>query len=106
MKTLEEFMIKEVQNLREENEQLKDELTIASKMNDDLAVRRNYWKNKYEDLVKRIKEDLKPEMRTSAGGRKYIISNNNYIWDGPGEEDQKSYQYYKELFNLKEETNE
>lgn len=100
-KTLEEFAIKEIQDLRQEVEKLKEE-------NKDLAdycsARQKesfFWEKEYKDLVKNLKEDLKIDLvRSMYDGCEEIRFGAYYAYNGYSTKEK--YKYYKEAFDLKE----
>lgn len=101
MKTLEEFAIKEIQDLRKENEKLKEE-------NKDLAdycsARQKeslFWEKEYKNLVKNLKEDLKIDLvKSMYDGCEEIRFGAYYAYNGYSTKEK--YNYYKEAFDLKE----
>lgn len=101
-KTLEEFAIKEIQNLREEIQVLVGRQGKLLEINNNLCDERDEWKNKYYELVNKLKEDLKPEINVAYSGDKYIKIDTNKLWQDYPE----SYEYYKNIFNLKDECEE
>lgn len=102
-KTLEEFAIKEIQNLRKENEDLKQQIEDykAREKNQEKDI--IFLRNLYNKLIEKIKEDLEPEIKTcNLNGQKYINIRTHKLWEVYPE----SYEYYKNLFNLKDECEE
>lgn len=108
MKTLEEFAIKEIQDLRKENQELAQQIITDEQIVGELQKEKKQWEEKYINLVKNLINDLNPKIETSCDDENHYISlNTNQLWDF--ESTKEKYEYYKNLFNLKEpkeETNE
>lgn len=97
-KTLEEFAINEIQDLREENESLKQELEMYKKIEETQNENIKFWINKYYELVNKLKEDFDIKIKKLYDECYYFEF--NHIYSNSYEE---KYKYYKNLFNLKEE---
>ena len=102
VKTLEEFAINEIQNLRKENQDLKQELENYKAIGKAQEENRKFWENSYYTLIEKIKKDFKIQIE-GPNKKPYIHIENSYIWPSNTKEE---YEYYKNLFNLKEEGEE
>lgn len=99
-KTLEEFAVNEILDLRRKNERLEDTNTqlyeISLKQKEEVLE----WKSKYNELIKKLKEDFDIKIRRLDKNTTYVsvdcLYSNIYA-------DKEKYNYYKEFFNLKEE---
>ncbi|MBR6515917.1 MAG: hypothetical protein IKT40_03585 [Bacilli bacterium] len=89
MKTLEELFIKKYQDLEKEKKSL-----------EELIQEEDKYKNKFIELVNRLKEDFKIVLKKDCEGNPFIKAEENYIWATWQEE---QYNYYKNIFDLKEE---
>lgn len=98
MKTLEEFAIKEIQDLREENKLLKAEISADNKIILEVADERKFWENKYRELVKKLKEDFEPRI-SYLREEKYFEFGTSFIKENNLQKDE----YYFNLFDLKNE---
>lgn len=103
VKTLEEFAIKEIQDLREENQYLKEELETCKVIEKNLNKNIEFLRDSYYTLIEKIKKDFKVELKVDTDRDPYIKFENNYIWSSYLEEE---YEYYKNVFNLKEKGEE
>ena len=101
MKTLEEFAIKEIQDLRKQKEVLETRQEKLLEINNNLGDERDAYKNKYIELITRLKEDFNFEIKESSiiNPIYYIKNNGNWIWSNT---DIEKYEFYKNTFNLKE----
>lgn len=101
-KTLEEYVIKEIESLKKMNADLAEALRISRALNFKQNEEIETLKNKYNELVNRLKKDLKPRIEVAHNKEnKYITLSNSHLWDF--EDTKEIYEYYKNLFNLKEE---
>ena len=103
IKTLEEFAIKEIQDLRAKNICLENQLDVYE---ENFAIQEEnieFWKNSYYKLIENIKEDFMIKLATNSDKEPYIKCECYYIWPSFSKE---KYEYYKNLFNLKEEGEE
>ncbi len=101
-KTIDEFFIEKYQKLEKENKQLEESLEINYKREGELIQERDEWKNKYHELVDKLKEDFKPEIWEIDGKETYFRFRDIFIRENNKEKDK----YYIELFNLTEENEE
>lgn len=101
MKTLEEFVIKEIQDLRKENQDLEECVKEGEAVISNLRTKQQHWENKYKELVENLKKDFGITLLPSVSGTYYIST--NWVWDNDNKE---RFEYYKNLFNLKEEKQE
>lgn len=101
-KTLEELFINEFFTLKAKNESLESniELLEAIEKNQDKSI--EFWKNKYYELVERLKEDFEPEMSKAGSDEPYFRFRENFIRENNEEKDK----YYIDIFNLKKEGEE
>lgn len=102
-KTIEEFFVEKYQKLEEENKVLEERQEKLLEINNNLGDERDEWKNKYNELVERLREDyrIRLESCSSINGITYYINiDGSWIWKNAQKE---KYQYYKNVFNLKEE---
>lgn len=95
MKTLEEFAIKEIQDLRKEVHDLQIQNDCLNIDYSSAKNRRDYWENKYNKLVEKLEEDFKPKLETLANGKDYFSFSNCFSTNGTDD-------YYIKVFNLKE----
>lgn len=102
-KTIDEFFIEKYERLEEEIEVLKKEQEGLFEMNYNLGEERDKWEEKYYELVERLKEDFKPEISTTKKGDVLIEFKH---WTHFKEHSRIQYEFYKNLFNLKEEGEE
>lgn len=102
-KTLEEYVIKEIESYKKMNADLAEELRIAQNINFKQNEEIEDLKNKYEELVERLKEDLEPQISTTKIGDVLIEFK---CWSHFKKYSKLQYEYYKNLFNLKEECEE
>lgn len=89
MKTLEEFAIKEIEDLRKENCNLK---TLVEVLESNLELS----KSKLEAFIKNVKEDFGIKLSKYQGS---CLIMSNSIWENSN---QREYNYYKNIFNLEE----
>jgi hypothetical protein len=68
-----------------------------------LGDERDEWENKYYELVDRLKEDLQPKIATVKTGDVLIEFAR---WTHFKEYSKTQYEFYKDLFDLKEEGEE
>jgi len=102
-RTLDEFFIQKYEKLEEENKVLEERQEKLLEINDNLGDERDEWKNKYYELVNKLKEDLVPEIKKATTNNQHYIDIRTYkLWEDYPE----TYEYYKKLFNLKEEGEE
>lgn len=102
-KTLEEFFIEKYEKTEQENKELKihnDYLIEENlKLNEEILE----LKNEYRELIKKLKEDFDIKLRRLDKNTTYVsvdcLYSNIYA-------DKEKYNYYKKLFNLKEEGEE
>lgn len=105
IKTLEEFAIKEIQDLRKENQELEQQIITDEQIIGELSKEKKQWEEKFINLVKNLINDLNPKLETSYDKENHYISlNTKLLWDF--EDTKEEYEYYKKLFNLKEEGEE
>ena len=98
-RTIDEFFIEKYQKLEEENQDLKQELETYKAIEKAQDENIEFWKNKYYELIKRIKEDFGFELRyASAFPDELIINSKVIIWENS---DKEKFEYYKIIFNLK-----
>lgn len=100
-RTIEEFFIEKYQKLEEENKVLEESQETLLEINNNLGDERDEWKNKYNELVERLKEDFNIKIKKLYEDCYYLEFDN--IYSNAYEE---KYQYYKNVFNLKEEGEE
>ncbi len=107
-KTLEEFAIKEIQDLRKENEELKQELSMCKGLEKAQDENIEFWKNKYneiytkyDELISKLKKDFDVKHKKLYEGVYFIDLKNIFSNSNP-----EQYNFYKDLFNLKEEGEE
>lgn len=100
MKTLEELFIKKYQDLEKEKKSLEESLELSYKIEGELIQEKDKYKNKFIELVNRLKEDFKIVLKKDCEGNPFIKAEENYIWSTWQEE---QYNYYKNIFDLKEE---
>jgi hypothetical protein len=103
MKTLEELFIKKYQDLEKEKKSLEESLELSYKIEGELIQEKNKYKNKYNELVERLKEDFEIVLKKDCEGNPVIKVEQNYLWP---EWQEEQYNYYKDIFNLKEEGEE
>lgn len=103
-KTIDEFFIEKYERLEEEIEVLKKEQEELFEMNYNLGEERDKWEEKYYELVEKIKKDFKIVLRYSTAyeGEK-IITPDIILFE---QHEKEKFDFYKELFNLKEEGEE
>lgn len=102
-KTLVEFFIEKYEKTEQENKELKihnDYLIEENlKLNEEILE----LKNEYRELIKKLKEDFDIKLRRLDKNTTYVsvdcLYSNIYA-------DKEKYNYYKKLFNLKEEGEE
>lgn len=104
IRTLEEFAIREIEDLRAKNICLENQLDAYE---ENFAIQEEnieFWKNSYYTLIEKIKKDFQVQLKVSLDKEKepYIYAQ-NYIWSSYSKEE---YKYYKNVFNLKEEGEE
>lgn len=102
-KTIDEFFIEKYNKLEEEIEVLKKEQEELLEMNYNLGEERDKWEQKYYELIGRLKEDFVPIIKKASCDDKYFKLSEIYIWK---ENEEVKFEYYKNLFNLKEEGEE
>ena len=101
-KTIDEFFIEKYEKLETEIEELKEVLEVNYKREGELIQERDEWKSKYYEIIRRLKEDFKPEIWEIDGGETYFRFRDSYIRKNNKEKDK----YYINLFNLTEENEE
>ena len=102
-KTLEELFVKKYERLEIENKELTrlNDYFIEENSNQKEEIKK--LKAKYDELIKQLKEDFDVQFKKDSGGKPFIKLEHNYIWP---EWEEEKYNYYKNLFNLKEEGEE
>ena len=90
-RTIDEFFIEKYNKLEEENKRLTESNETLSK--------NCYF---YEEVIKNIKKDFEINVKNYAYNTRYIRFNGS-VWSNTEEE---KYEYYKTVFNLKEEGEE
>ena len=105
-KTIDEFFIEKYQKLEEDNNRLKSNVEFLKVLVKTQEEETESWKNTYYELVERLKEDYRIEIErasTLSGETHYISINGVWIWKSSQKE---KYEYYKNVFNLKEKGEE
>lgn len=102
-KTIDEFFIEKYEKLEEEIEVLKKEQEGLFEMNYNLGEERDEYKNKYNGLINKLKKDFNIQLKDLGNDDKYIYMETLY---SNIHVDKEKYEYYKEMFNLKEEGEE
>lgn len=102
-KTIDEFFIEKYERLEEEIEVLKKEQEELLEMNYNLGEERDKWGERYYELVERLKEDFEPKISTTKDGNVLIEFKH---WTHFKEYSKLQYEFYKNLFKLKEEGEE
>ena len=100
MKTLEELFVKKYEDLEKEKKSLEESLELSYKREAELIQERDEYKNRFIELISRLKEDFEIVLKKDCEGRPVIKAEQNYLWP---EWQQEQYNYYKNIFNLKEE---
>ena len=101
-----EYVVEELLKLKAENEDLKQQLSMYEDLEKVQEKWIEFWRNKYYELVEKLKEKWNPQIQ-KLDDMDYIyfstftVYNGNY--NGHSKED---YEYFRKLFNLKEETEE
>lgn len=103
MKTLEELFIKKYQDLEKEKKSLEESLELSYKIEGEIIQEKDKYKNKFIELINRLKKDFKIVLKEDFEGKTFIKAEENYIWPEWQEEE---YNYYKDIFNLKKEGEE
>jgi hypothetical protein len=105
-RTIDEFFIEKYNKLEEENQELKRKIEKLEFLNIDIANAEQVANEKYYELVNRLKEDYRIALQkcSSLNGITYYISiDGSWIWKNTQKE---KYEYYKNVFDLKEEGEE
>lgn len=102
-KTIDEFFIEKYNNLERQIEVLEERQEGLLKINNNLGEERDKWEEKYYELVERLKEDFEPKISTTKKGDVLIEFKH---WTHFKEYSKLQYEFYKNLFNLKEEGEE
>ena len=106
MKTLEDFVIKEIEDLRKENKILRKQIEAWKKQSDHYEYQFELTKGKLDCFIRNVKRDFDIKIAKSISESEYISCNNNWIWKDSRPEE---FEFYKKIFNLeekKENTNE
>ena len=100
-----EYVVEELLKLKEENESLKQQLSMYEDLEKVQDENIEYWKNKYYELVNKLKEEWKLKIqKNSYDDMEEIYFSSFTVYNGYGKEEK--YEYYKNLFNLKENNEE
>lgn len=106
-KTLEEYVIKEIESYKKMNANLVEAIRIERNLNHKRNEEIETLKFKFIELINNLKEDFGFELdpyATNECTTQCISVKNSHIWDGYGLEEK--FAYYKKIFNLKEEGEE
>lgn len=102
-KTIDEFFIEKYEKLEQENQELKTHNDYLIEENLKLNEENEQYKNKFIELINRLKEDLQPKIATIKNGDVLIEFAR---WTHFKEYSKIQYEFYKNLFDLKEEGEE
>lgn len=101
-KTIEEFFIEKYERMETENKSLESKVELLETIEKNQSKIIEFWKNKYSELVERLKEDFGPEISEINSNETYFRFRYGFI-QGNNEEKDK---YYIDIFNLKEKGEE
>ena len=95
----EEYVVEELLKLKEENEGLKQQLSMYEDLEKVQDENIEFWKNKYYELVGKLKEKCNPKIRTDSYDNMEQIDFISFtVYNGYGKEEE--YEYFKNLLNL------
>ncbi len=100
-----EYVVEELLKLKEENEDLKKQLSMYEDLEKCQDENIEFWKNKYYELVNKLKEKWNPKIRRdSYDDMEEIEFGMLTVYNGYGKEEE--YEYFKNLLELKEDNEE
>ena len=106
IKTLEELFINDFLILKTKNESLESDVELLEAIEKRQNEVIESWKNKYNELVDRLKEDLDIVIHKTKEGNEEFKSVLFFSTSVFEKWNPKDYEYYKEVFDLKEEEKE